>query len=108
MLRFPVEDDDTAGGLLPEGVKASAAAIEGMRRDRDYCDGVHAAGAFDQAIERIELRRLLHDLHAAGLSLRVEGETVWVSGPRGVLGDDLAARIRTMKPLLLAALGGEF
>lgn len=112
VLRFPVSDDDTCGGLFPEGFKASQSALYGMQRDRDYAKDTHMGGAFDAVLQRAQeqLRQtqaVLESLVNRGLRLRVEEGTLWVKGPAGWANDDEVARVvREYRDRLVAYLGG--
>jgi hypothetical protein len=111
VLRFPVGQDDTAGGLMPEGVKASLFALDSMQRERDYCASVHAGGAFDAVLSRCrdalaETERLVESLVGRGLRLRATGSTLWV-GPRALVTDDVRREVLENRDRLLAYLGGE-
>lgn len=47
---------------------------------------------------------LIHTLHARGIELRAEGEALKLNAPRGAMDAELAARVRSQKPELLAFL----
>lgn len=106
ILRFPVFVDDTAGGLFPEGVRASAHALLGMQRDQDYCDAVHAASAFDAAIEMARVRQLVNDMRAAGLRWWRDGDLLRVA-PKAAVTEAMAQRIRENKAKLMAAIDND-
>ncbi|MEZ4266448.1 MAG: condensation domain-containing protein [Myxococcota bacterium] len=47
---------------------------------------------------------LIHALHARGIELRAEGDALKLNAPRGAMDAELAARVRSQKPELLAFL----
>lgn len=92
--------DDTGGGLFPEGVRASSHALTAMQADRDYCESVHAASAFDAVIELARVRCLLNDMREAGLRWWRDGELLRVA-PADAVTETMAQRIRESKAAIL-------
>lgn len=110
LLRAPREDV-RLGGACNETVYESASAVYGMQRDRDYASDCHVGGALDAVLGRAQeqmarTRAVLEDLVGRGLRLKVVDGVLWV-GPRQLVDEEAARRVREHRDALVVYLGGD-